>query len=267
MLMVRSPSLPVVAGEAPAHGEAVHAGSIRFLSERFRSFYAILRDLEGEARSLGTGDAGTPAVPRRRIEDMIASLVHHLSEGQAEALRLGGAYGATLYQDAAYAMAALADETFLFGPEWGGRAAWDDILVEARLCGTRLAGERVFERIEGLLAANEPAHAELAGIFLMVLSLGFQGRYRDAPGGAEVLASTRRRLSALAGGRAKDGAGPLFPEAYANTLDAGVAVGLPPLHRWVWLGLGLLVGYLVVSHLAWWTLTGPVRAIISGAGG
>jgi type VI secretion system protein ImpK len=135
-----------------------------------------------------------------------------------------------------------------------------------------LAGERVFERADVLLAANEPAHAELAGIFLMILALGFQGRHRDAPGGADILASYRRRLRALAGGatpplRVEDGGGPLFPEAYASTLDAGVAVGLPPLRRWVWLGVGLAAAYLVVSHIAWWTLTADVRAIISGAGG
>ncbi|MGC2855981.1 DotU family type IV/VI secretion system protein [Novispirillum sp. DQ9] len=238
----------------------------RFLSARFRSFHVLLRDIAGEARALGD------APPHSRVEALVGALVNHLSAGREEAQRLGGAYGATLYQDACYVMAALADEVFLFQLDWGGRDAWDDILVEARACGSRLAGERVFERIDTLLAASEPAHAELAGLYLMALALGFQGRYRDVPGGAEVLASYRRRLRALAGGATPplhpgDGGGPLFPDAYAQTLDEGTPVGLPPLRRWLWLAAGLAAGYLLLSHVAWRLVTADVRAIVSALPG
>lgn len=267
LTLTPAPALPALRPAAPAPGEAAAGGvPARFLTARFRSFYALLRELAGDAHALGQG------VPHSRVEAMVGLLVNHISAGQDEALRLGGAYGATLYQDAAYVMAALADEIFLFQVDWTGRAAWDDILVEARACGSRLAGERVFERADALLAANEPAHGELAGLYLMALALGFQGRYRDAPGGAEVLASYRRRLRALAGGTAPplhpgDGGGPLFPEAYAQTLDEGTPVGLPPLRRWLWLAAGLAAAYVVVSHVAWRLVTADVRAIVSVVSG
>lgn len=256
---------PAAASPAPSQGASASVPT-RFLSARFRSFYALVRDLAEDARALGD-DA-----PHNRVEAMVAVLVNHLSAGQEEALRLGGAYGATLFQDAAYVMAALADEIFLFQVDWAGRAAWDDVLVEARLCGTRLAGERVFERADALLAAAEPAHGELAGLYLMAFALGFQGRYRDVPGGAEVLASYRRRLRALVGGATPslhpgDGGGPLFADAYAQTLDQGTPVGLPPLRRWLWLAAGLVAAYLVVSHVAWRMVTSDVRAIISAQPG
>lgn len=258
------PAPPAPAGavaDAPVSGVPT-----RFLSERFRAFYALVRDLVGEAGTLGE------TVPHSRVEAMVGRLVAHLAAGQEEALRLGGAYGATLYQDAAYVMAALADEIFLFQIDWAGRAAWDDILVEARACGSRLAGERVFARADALLAAGEPAHGELAGLYLMALALGFQGRYRDMPDGAEVLASYRRRLRALAGGATPplhpdDGGGPLFPDAYAQTLDEGTPVGLPPLRRWLWLAAGLVAAYLIASHVAWRLVTADVRAIVAVVSG
>jgi hypothetical protein len=126
MLLVPAPPLPVLkAADAvrPDDSPAACGAPTRFLTGRFRSFYALLRDLMGEAAGVGDGGEDSVAATRRRVEDMIAVLTAHLSEGREEALRLGGAYGATLYQDAAYAMAALADETFLFGLDWCGRAA------------------------------------------------------------------------------------------------------------------------------------------------
>ncbi|MDH4584388.1 DotU family type IV/VI secretion system protein [Pseudomonas sp. BN415] len=82
-----------------------------------------------------------------------------------------------------YAFVALLDETLLFG-NWAGQSAWQGRPLEARLYGSRNAGERLPMAIRGLLKERAPATRDLANVYLQCLLLGFHGQLRGERGQA-----------------------------------------------------------------------------------
>src|ERR1700723_364256 len=62
--------------------------------------------------------------------------------------------------------------------DWPGRAYWDGLLLEERLYGTRIAGERLFDLAERLIAANAAGQDDLVVALMQAFALGFRGRYR-----------------------------------------------------------------------------------------
>ncbi|AYF87084.1 DotU/TssL family secretion system protein [Pseudomonas sp. JS3066] len=82
-----------------------------------------------------------------------------------------------------YAFVALLDETLLFG-SWAGQIAWQERPLEARLYGSRNAGERVPTAIRNLLKERIPATRDLANVYLQCLVLGFHGQLRGERGQA-----------------------------------------------------------------------------------
>jgi type VI secretion system protein ImpK len=159
-------------------------------------------------------------------------------------------------------MACLADEVFL-SFEWEGRAAWMNRLLEAQLYGTHVAGEQVFEEVEGLLRDRQDAERELAQVYLLALSLGFQGRYRGSSD-PRPLQDVRERLLAFVNRGAPtldDPRRSLSPQPYAHTLGRDVDALLPPTRRWL-MALVLAVGvYVTVGHLLWQDVAGPLGAV------
>ena len=231
-----------------------------FLLDRFQDFYREVLRLK---QSVGQGSwvfdsrPGQPGQPGT-IEDLSPTAVWRtllaLLERQAlEASRSGGDFALEVYRRAQYAMAALADEVFLH-LDWPGREAWRSNLLESRLFGSHRAGEELFERIEELLHDRDTVYGELARVYLTVLALGFQGKYRGHPDAERELESYRRRLFRFIFGRdpqAVRGDERLMPEAYAATLDEGSGSTLPHLKPWVWAAVLLLALWLGGGHLIW----------------
>ncbi|MBV9497127.1 MAG: DotU family type IV/VI secretion system protein [Acidobacteria bacterium] len=180
-------------------------------------------------------------------------LLSILERQALEAGREGGDFGVELYRKAQYAMAALADETFLH-LDWIGREAWRQHLLESRLFGSHNAGDQLFDRIDELLRDRDSLHLELARVYLMVLALGFQGKFRGKPGAEEDIASYRRRLFRFIFGRdpeAVRGSGNLVPQAYAETLDVPRAIQLPYLKPWIWAMVLIVIVWIGLAHLIW----------------
>ncbi|PTS84372.1 type VI secretion system protein ImpK [Pseudomonas sp. HMWF032] len=82
-----------------------------------------------------------------------------------------------------YAFVALLDERLLFD-DWQGRGAWQSRPLEARLYGSRSAGERVPKAIHELLKNRSPSTRDLANVYLQCLLLGFYGALRSERGRA-----------------------------------------------------------------------------------
>lgn len=244
-----------------------------FLLGAFREFYAELTRLRRQVQSApwpAAPDDARPDAPRQ----LAARLAALLERQQMDAVRRGGELGAALYREAQYVMAAVADETLL-NLEWWGRAGWAQHLLEARLFGTQLAGERVFEGVEALLRDRDAGRRDLAAVYLMALSLGFQGRYRGTAAldrvdayRRELFAFVFRRHPSLARGERR-----LFPQAYENALRDRIPA--PPRGPWRWASAAGAVAalYLLVSTLLWNSVAGPVSAgaeavvtAVSGAG-
>lgn len=235
-----------------------------FLLDRFQDFYLEVLRLK---QSVGKGSWVFDAQPGQSVqlsplgqpvEDLSPTAVwrnlHALLERQAlEASRSGGDFALEVYRRTQYGMAALADEVFLH-LDWPGREAWRSNLLEARLFGSHRAGEELFERIEELLRDRDNVYSELARVYLTILALGFQGKFRGHPEAERELESYRRRLFRFIFGRdpqAVRGDDRLMPEAYAATLDEGSGITLPHLKPWVWAMALLVALWLGGGHLLW----------------
>ncbi|HVG07058.1 MAG TPA: DotU family type IV/VI secretion system protein [Thermoanaerobaculia bacterium] len=248
-----------------------------FLLDRFQDFYREVLRLK---QSVGQGNwvfDGQAQPGQPPVEDLSPTAVWRtllaLLERQAlDASRSGGDFALEVYRRAQYAMAALADEVFLH-LDWPGREAWRSNLLESRLFSSHRAGEELFERIEELLHDRDNVYSELARVYLTVLALGFQGKYRGHPEAARELESYRRRLFRFIFGRdpqAVRGDERLVPEAYGATLDEGSGSTLPHLKPWVWALIVLVALWLGGGHLIWRsTLDGlqPLVTEILGAEG
>ncbi|BAP45292.1 DotU/TssL family secretion system protein [Pseudomonas sp. LJDD11] len=82
-----------------------------------------------------------------------------------------------------FAFVAVVDEFLLF-TSWAGQAAWVEQPMESRLFKTRMAGDRLPLEIKRVLDSRDPALRDLANVYLLCLTLGFQGRLRNGNGKA-----------------------------------------------------------------------------------
>lgn len=227
-----------------------------FLLHGFRGYYDALETWR--VKALASAD------PARR-QDIQADLAARLDTLSAEARQRGGERLGEMQDRAAYPMVALTDEVFIYldwpeGEDGGGD--WLGHLFEQRYCRSHVAGEEVFARIDALDregAAGLPA--ALARIFLQVLGLGFEGRYRGQPDGGAALRRYRQLLARLAfAGRPPLSSpnGRLTPEAYQHTLDPPPPVPPPGLARWAGWLLLTLAGLFALSALVWLLAVWPL---------
>ncbi len=159
-------------------------------------------------------------------------------------------------------MAAVADETLLYLEAWNGMEQWAGTLLEERIYGTRIAGERIFEEIETQLAQQTQLDEDIAIGLLAALSLGFRGKYRLLPA-IEADAETGRLRGRLY--RA------LFLDAAPATIDWNDTMGYPPpfqegqmqrmprLYPWIGASIAAVALYVLLAHLVWLgNLYGPL---------
>jgi type IV/VI secretion system ImpK/VasF family protein len=180
-----------------------------------------------------------------------------------EAMAWTGAAGEADIAAAQYAFVALLDELLLFS-DWPGNAAWDARPLEARVFGTRAAGEQLPDAIETLLARREPAQRDLAQVYLACLTLGFKGRLRGEQG---ALRHDQLRHSLFAFAMQRDAeparlAAPIERTAVAPRRAVMLTQMFPDVARFLLL---LVVGLLVllgVSHLLWMSATARVRPAV-----
>lgn len=201
-------------------------------------------------------------------EDNITSITPHyvhqqlaplLEQQRMDASQRGGEYGATLYREAQYLMVGLADEIFLHLVAWNGQEVWRGNLLESRLFDSYIAGQKIFRNIDKLLEERNPVYTELARIYLISLSLGFQGKYRGDTDQSE-LESYKHRLFAFITQRDPDGlheylhfneSKQVFPDAYSYTIEESASRPLPSLRLW-FVGVGLVaIIVLLTSHFLW----------------
>ena len=232
-----------------------------FVLRAFREFYGEVarqrRAVLADPFPRSGEDGAPPSAPSAAT--VSARLLALLERQALEAGRLGGEAGAGLYRDAQYVLAALGDEVFLH-LDWWGRRAWGASLLESRLFGTQVAGERLFERIDHLLRDHDPVQRDLGAVYLMALSLGFQGRFR---GGRELgrLAEYRRELFGFVFRRQPSllrGERKLFPAAYEHVLRASPPPPPRRATRWAGVLAVVAIAYLLLSGLLWHGVAAPV---------
>jgi|HubBroStandDraft_1064217.scaffolds.fasta_scaffold00022_102 type VI secretion system protein ImpK len=242
----------------PAH----HPGVFHAL-QRFRAFWAELAAAtssvhDGSWLAAGSaGDAGGDAVlaGTRR-------LAHRLQEAVA---RHAGLPGPRLPDGSApvemgYVLAALADEVFLQDLEWPGRGYWDGLLLEERLYGTRIAGERLFDLANLLIAGHAAGQDDLVVALMQALALGFRGRHRGGNDRGEIR-RLRRQLYQLVLHRPAPSEVDWHEALPPNeALEGGALARVPPLWRWVYGAIGMVVLFLAVTYGVWFAAIGGTLA-------
>jgi type VI secretion system protein ImpK len=259
-------------GATLSPAEAISSASEQFGgSYLVRQFWAFYDELVSLKRRLG-GQPADASPPQQELTPE-ATGTAALSAAQAvsrqllsvlelqaiEAQRAGGRYAIDINHEAQYIMAALADEALL-SFSWPGRDAWTSCLIEEALFGSRVAGDRIFDRLDELLRTRDPARRDLALVYLLALSLGFEGRYR----GTDCLARMQAYRAALyrfSFGRdpdPTDRARQISPQAYAFTVSDALPQQMPHVAKWVTILVLVIVGILGVSQVIWQLKAGPL---------
>lgn len=161
------------------------------------------------------------------------------------------------YFEAQYIMAAFADEVFI-NLNWVGKQAWTSNLLESTLFQSHVAGEVFFEKVDQLLRDRDPTEKSLAAVYLMALSLGFQGKYRNVNDRGRLISDYRRQLFAFAFSQPSDlfdESRVAFPDAYIRDLRQEKKRKLTNPRFWVALCGIVFLSYLLVSHVLWLSLT------------
>src|SRR3954454_22453054 len=114
------------------------------LLDAFREMYA---EVTQRARALHGAEPPDPEAVKHRLLGVLARQTAEAKERPAD-------HEVAELAEAQYVMVAMADEVLLRRP-WAGREAWAREPLEAeRPFGSHVAGERIFQRIEEILAGR-----------------------------------------------------------------------------------------------------------------
>jgi type VI secretion system protein ImpK len=222
-------------------------------SRQFRTFAGVLLKERIAASAVPEPEGRADAT---KLSHALCQLIELQS---LEAGRLGGG-GLDVQLPGRFLKAALADEMMLH-LDWAGRAHWRHVMVEATLFHTARAGDQVFADIDALLRERDPAHRPLARLYLQLLALGFQGRYRGAASLAAI-AAYRRELFQFAYQRAPGLGGRdavLSEQPYDSTMTAGSSIRIARSSRRVVTFAATMAFLLVVSEGLWLWQAAKVR--------
>lgn len=215
-----------------------------------------------------TSIAVAEAPGRIVAEDPITILVwqemaQYLDQKLLEMKIADSALSRGLLEELTYIMAAFADETFACLLDWPGTGYWREHLMELRLFRSQISGQQIFRRIEAILTRHDYGSDELAAVYLMILALGFKGRYFREP---EAVEFYRRKLFdrlRLTNPEWYDDSFRIMPEAYRYTVTEGAPIHLAEPKTWWMVAASVVVVWLMLSTLAWWQQTASTRAQVA----
>ncbi|HMY57453.1 MAG TPA: DotU family type IV/VI secretion system protein [Pseudomonadota bacterium] len=240
-----------------------------FLVDYFREFYAAVLQHRMQIEK-----ASAPAVEEDSLEireadildeervpgeepsqiapDMVqARLVELLDTQQQAVQRRGDPREQKRFSEIQYVMAAMADEVFL-SIEWIGKEYWSTHLLEERFFNTHDAGTRFFDNLDSLLQNRDATRADVLAVYLLAVSLGFRGKHRSVSSAPQIAHYRNQAYVTLfQRSPALPESTPLFPQAYAHTLDGQPPSWLPQLRPWLLSLVGVAVMYLLVAHVIW----------------
>lgn len=235
--------------------------ALRFtaLLRAMMAFHAALLEARSRLRADVPLQDPVPEVVRVRVAAIAAGLEETLQAQRDEARRLSDRQAALL-RDAQYVLCALADDMLLHDEDWEARLLWREELLENRMFGTRIAGERFFDRAERIAGLAERDGQELAPVYLLALCLGFRGRHRG-PEGESALRRHAKALFEAATGRPPDPrmqGRDVAPLAIASVRGGEAPMRRPRRFGWPAIAAAVLGGFVMLSTALWFWMTGPI---------
>lgn len=172
---------------------------------------------------------------------------------------------AIFIQEALYVFITLADE-IMINLSWHGADYWRQNCLETKIFQTQVGGEKIFTQINTLLKINDPLQRELARIYLLSLSLGFQGRFREQDNHQilsykqQLFSFIYRRSPSLAEGTHDN----LLDDSLMSVFTESPTKGLPDIRPWSLAALSVLLIYLFVSYGIWTIISQDLHEVLQG---
>lgn len=194
-------------------------------------------------------------------EEQLCDRIQGIFKGMFERFSLitqnqAGEFAGAHFQEALYAMVALLDEVFL-AFSWEGKDRWEDNMMEKQIFHTQVAGELVFMKIEALIQANDPVRRDIDIIYLMILALGFKGKYRGEDDDGR-LHWYRQQLYIMVNYKPvalyHPGRQHLIEECYDHIITLPSTKILPNVRNWILAFVAVVVVYVTVSSFLWFKL-------------
>lgn len=244
------------------------------LLRQLRLFVAeVLRLIAASDTSLIRQD-GEMLSAQAAAEEICDKLSRDIDTQTMEISRNGAPADRAAIEELRYLKAALADE-FLLSRPWLGQSHFTETLIETRLFGSSVSGDRIFERIDALLAERSDMSPQMAPLYLFAISIGFEGRYRGPradhhlqPLRDALFRKIYRREPALAPGLASQSANAdrvLSAQAYRYPLSNIVPVRFFRFSRGFVGFIGVMLLLLVLSQILWRVMSAPVRKALEPA--
>ena len=204
---------------------------------------------------------------------ILARLKGVLTEQLAYVNAVGNEEEIRWYRTVQYALAAYADEVMLNlewdGREWDGRKPWSSNLLEHSMFRTDMAGRTLFEWIDRAIRSNDtsPIHRQVVSVYLVLLKLGFRGRYRDSSNDERIEEYRRRLLELIGLPPESEQSTPIFTEAYDFVRGDSRTARAAPATRWWRRWFYVAIAYFVMSLGVWWWVVWQVRRLAAVDGG
>jgi len=231
-----------------------------FASSQFREFFAVLLRNIDLAKQVKEEDVQAFA------ENLSFKLCQFIELQTLEAGRLGVRSELEIDTTARFLKAALADE-LLLNADWAGRSIWRSSLLETALFKTGSAGETVFANIEKILSERGPSQRAVARLYLHVISLGFEGRFR---GGSDHdrLNQKRTELFQFVYQKAPnlhESGRKLSEQPYAYLSSSSGPKRIPRLSSWWTIFALAMFLILSISEVIWLWQAYPLREVLNKA--
>jgi len=163
-----------------------------------------------------------------------------------------------------YVMASIADEIFL-NISWPGKTYWEEHMLEKRFFGSQVAGEKIFDDIDTLLANHQLYNSDLTEIYVKSLALGFKGKYRGIAESEKEIDEYRKQLFIVISKHDHSvdlSNDRIFQHEYDKTLPTIHRQFLPDTSIVNYVCVFFIFMFIVISSLAWMLETRPLNNVL-----
>jgi type VI secretion system protein ImpK len=244
------------------------------LLRQLRLFVAeVVRTIASYDNKLIMSDEATSSA-HTAAEEVCDKLTREIDTQTMEISRIGAPADRAAVEELRYLKAAIADE-FLLSRPWPGQSRFTETLIETRLFGSSISGDKIFEQIDALLAETSGPPPQMAPLYLFAIAIGFEGRYRGIQADRKLqplrdalFRKIYRREPTLAPGLASQPVNAervLSPQAYRYPLSNIVPVRFFRFSRGFVGFIGVMLLLLVLSEVLWRVTSAPVRKALEPA--
>ncbi len=189
-----------------------------------------------------------------------------------ELLKKGSKSEQKRLEEIRYLKAAVADE-LLLNTNWPGRDFFKNFLIESRLFGSSIAGEKIFSIIDEILEAPPGREPEIEQLYLFALAIGFEGKYRKENSEkiiSEIMLELYKhfaRKEPSLGPQNRDldiGDRKVSPDAYKNIISNLRPIRIFKISKQFLIFTIIIFVLLLISQISYLILTKSLREVIDG---